>query len=378
MSEKNQEIEVISSLESFDKNRGYKINPTGNPLDVTDRVPSTVCISTDVMKYKIENRIRERERKLFVLLVHAVWHELGKKEIHKVKIDEIKEVFQIVGKVKDYNDWLWDYLANLSNIRVSYKDEKLRGVMHLFSEAWLDEEQEHINFALPPTLARALLSAEHFARLDTYFIVGLKGKYSVALYQFLEGKIEMNKFNPDKTPEEDNRYIKVPLSELRSALSVKDETYKLWGHFNSRVLIPAIKEINTNPLHSTFKIKIETVRGKRRKVIAVKFFLEKTEERLEREKEIRSAKRLKQPNYLDPSLDKYSQAIPLTKIHETVSKYAPSHDPIHLYERWRNKAREEWNGEKWGEGSFVNYCKSTGKNKDEGFISSFLRRAMNK
>ena len=358
----SKEAEVLPTPKSWDIERGYRINPTGNPLNLDDMTPSTVCISADIMKFKIENRIRERERKLFILLVHAVWDELGKKESHKVKIEDIKRVFQAVGNVKDYNDWLWEYLENLSDIKVTYRDEKLRGVMHLFSEAWLDDEREHINFALPPTLARTLLAAEHFARLDTYFIVGLRGKYAVALYQFLEGKIEMNKFKPHKTPEPEKRFIKVTLEELRTVLGVKDGEYKLWGHLNSRVLTPAIKEINTNPLHSTFTIRTETVKGARRKVVAVKFFLTKTQERLEREAEINIAKRQRKPNFLDRTLDQYSQAIPMTEVHEIVSKHASGNDATTLYQQWRKRAAESKQYQ--GKGSFVNYCKKVGAHKD--------------
>ena len=370
----SKEAEVLPTQKSWDMERGYKINPTGNPLDLDDKTPSTVCISTDIMKFKIENRIRERERKLFVLLVHAVWDELGKKDSHKVKIEDIKRVFQAVGNVKDYNDWLWEYLENLSDIKVTYRDEKLRGVMHLFSEAWLDEEKEYINFALPPTLARTLLAAEHFARLDTYFIVGLKGKYAVALYQFLEGKIEMNKFKPHKTPEPEKRFIKVTLEELRTVLGVKDGEYALWADLKRRALNPAIKEINTNPLHSTFTIRIETVTGARRKVVAVKFFLTKTQERLEREAEINIAKRQRKPNFLEPGYEEYCIDMPMTFVHETVSRHCPGWDPATIFEQWRRKAKKEFAGKKWGRGSLVNYCKNIGphKNQNRGLFSSIL------
>ena len=358
----SKEAEIIPTPKSWDIERGYKINPTGNPLDLDDKTPSTVCISTDIMKFKIENRIRERERKLFILLVHAVWDELATQEEHKVRIEDVKRVFQAVGNVKDYNDWLWDYLENLSRIEITYRDEQLRGITRLMAEAWLDEKREYIHFSIPPKMKRSLLAAEHFARLDTYFIVGLKGKYAVALYQFLEGKIEMNKFKPHKTPEPEKRFIKVPLEELRTVLGVKDGEYSLWNDFKRFVLNAAVKEINTNPLHSTFSIKTETVKGARRKVVAIKFFLTKTQERLEREAEINIAKRQKKPNFLDRTLDQYSQAIPMPEVHETVSKHAPGHDPTTLYQQWRKKAAESKQYQ--GKGSFVNYCKKTGAHKD--------------
>ena len=346
----------------WDKNRGYKITPTGAPLDLEDTRPSTVCIATDVMKYKVVTRIRERERKLFILLVHAVWHDLDKKTHHTIKVEDIKKVFQAVGNVKDYNDWLFDYLDNLSDIKVKYEDEKLLGVTHLFAEAWVDREKGGVEFCIPPTLAQALLSAEFFARLDTYFIVGLHGKYSIALYQFLESKIELRKFDPSYTPNEEDRFVKVPLQELRDVLSVKDGEYKLWNDFNKRVLAPAVQEVNTNPLHSTFTIKTEPVRGRRSKTVAVKFFLRKTWKRLEREQEIRIAKKQKRPNYLDQTLDTWSQAIPEYRVMEIVKNYAYGWNHREIFKQWRRKAAKAKRYQ--NEGSFVNYCRKVGTHPD--------------
>lgn len=369
----------VTVVKDWDKERGYRINPTGDPLNLEDQIPSTVCFATDVMKYKIVTKIRERERKLFVLLVHAVWHDLGKKTYHTIKIENIKRVFQAVGNVKDYGDWLFEYLDNLSDIKVRYEDEKLKGVTHLFAEAWVNKERGEVKFCIPPTLTQALLSAEFFARLDTYFIVGLSGKYSIALYQFLESKIEMRKFNPEFTPEEEDRFIQIPLQELRDVLAVKDGEYKQWIHFRDRVLTPAVEEINTNPVHSTFTIKTETVRGARRKIVAVKFFLRKTWERCEREQEIRIAKKQKRPNYLDKNLDPYSQAIPEHRVMEIVSTNASGWDHKELYMQWRRKAAKERDGFQ-NEGSFVKYCMGAGpyqrrgRSQSSGFFDSLLGR----
>ena len=272
------------------RSRNYYIEPTGKPLDLEDTTPSTVCISTDIMKYRVVDRIRERERKLFILLVHAVWHDLGKKNIHKVEIKKIKRVFRKVCSTKSYKDWLWEYLENLSDIKVVYRDEKLRGVTHLFASAYLDDEKEYICFQIPEVLTHAILSANCFARLDTYFLIGLSGKYSVSLYQFLESKVGLDRLDPSLVPNEEDRFIKINLDHLKQFLSIRDGEYSKWVNFRQRVLDPAVKEINTNEMQSTFKVRYETVANNRRKVTDLKFFLEKTPGRLEKENQLRKIK----------------------------------------------------------------------------------------
>jgi hypothetical protein len=275
------------------KTRNYRIEPTGKPLDLDDKTPATVCISTDVMKYRVVDKIRERERKLFILLVHTVWHELGKTNTHKIEIDKIKGVFRKVCSTKSYKDWLWEYLENLSEIKVVYRDEKLRGVTHLFASAYLDEEKEYIYFQIPEILTQAILSANCFARLDTYFLIGLRGKYAVSLYQFLESKVGMDKFNPSLAPNKAERFVQISLDDLKEVLSIKDNEYDRWSHFKQRVLDPAVDEINTNSMQSTFRVEYETVTAKKRKVAGVKIFLTKTPERLEKESQLRKIRQLK-------------------------------------------------------------------------------------
>ncbi|NEP02832.1 MAG: hypothetical protein F6K58_30115, partial [Symploca sp. SIO2E9] len=55
------------------------IEPTGDPLVFSDKGEATVVIAVEAMKVKVEGKFRQRERKLFVLLVHAAWNELREK-----------------------------------------------------------------------------------------------------------------------------------------------------------------------------------------------------------------------------------------------------------------------------------------------------------
>ncbi len=353
------------------------IRPTGKPLSLEDKNHCSVVMTTDTMKVKVMGKFRQRERKLFILLIHSVWDEIGEKRMHTVEVSKIKQVFREITGVQSFNSWLWEYLENLAKIEIQYSNNHLKGITRLFSDVCFDEKKEFVTFEIPKRVEASIKQPNEFARLDTYFLIGLKGKYSVSLYQLLESKINLKKLDPNHAPLEKNRFIEVKIEELKSWLGVNNQ-YKQWKDFKKRVLLPAIEEINSNPLASTFTVKTEEVTGARRKVIAIKFFLTKTPERLIKEKEIKTAKKEKKPNYLDKTLDNYSQAIPEYEVVEIVNRWASGNDHKLLLNQWRNKAAQSKKYQ--GKGSFVNYCKKIGHHKDNqktGFISSLLSKISN-
>ncbi len=88
------------------------VAPTGSPWIIDENDEATVVISTDVMKIKVHGKFRQRERKLFVLLIHSAWNELRNETRHTIEVAKIRDVFREVAKVKNFDDWLWDYLNN--------------------------------------------------------------------------------------------------------------------------------------------------------------------------------------------------------------------------------------------------------------------------
>ena len=350
------------------------IEPTGKPLSLEDKAHCSVVMTTDTMRMKVEGKFRQRERKLFVLLVHSIWEELGTKRKYSVEVNKIKQVFREVAGVKGFNNWIWDYLRNLARIEISYESEKLIGITRLFSEVQFDKEREHVIFEIPESVEQAILAPESFARLDTYFLIGLKGKYSVSLYQLLESKINLRKFDPKQTPNEANRFIEIPVQELREWLGI-GELYKIWGHFKSRVLQPAVEEINSNPLASTFTVRTEEVRGARRKVNAIKFFLTKTPERLRLESSIQVTKNAK-------IAARKSNLIPAfrgTEIYDQARKIVPQgHDLHSLEEEWRDYSYRKNEPVKYPEKAWLRWLENKFNNTEQttntGFLSSFFGR----
>ena len=350
------------------------IEPTGKPLELEDKEHCSVVLTTDTMKVKVEGKFRQRERKLFVLLIHSVWDELGTKSEYKVEADKIKRVFREVAGVKGFNNWLWEYLENLADIKITFEDVRYRGVTRLLSKVIADKDTGSITFEVPKEIERGIKSPTQYARLDTYFLIGLKGKYSVSLYQLLESKINLNKFKPHKTPDKADRFVQISLDELRDWLGVGNR-YKLWADFDRRVLQPAIEEINSNPLASTFTVRTEEVRGSRRKVKAIKFFLTKTPERLRLESSIQVTKEANKAA-------RKSSLIPAfkgTEIYDKARKIIPQgHDLHSLEEEWRDYSYRKNEPVKYPEKAWLRWLENKFNNTEQttntGFLSSIFGR----
>ena len=350
--------------------KNKKIQPTGNPLDLDDDQHCSVVLTTDTMKVKVEGKFRQRERKLFVLLIHSVWDELGTKSEYKVEADKIKRVFREVAGVKGFNNWLWEYLENLADIKITFEDARYRGVTRLLSKVIADKDTGSITFEIPKEVERGIKSPTQYARLDTYFLVGLKGKYSVSLYQLLESKINLNKLKPHKKPNEEDRFFEIPVSELRDWLGL-GEQYKRWIDFKRFALVPAIEEINSNPLASTFTVRTEEVRGSRRKIKAIKFFLTKTPERLRLENSIqvtKEAKRAARESFLIPPFRG-------TEVYAEARKYAKGLDIYQLENEWREFAKNKDEKIEYPEKAFIGFVKKRAeKQSNSRFFGSLLSR----
>ena len=347
------------------------IEPTGNPLDLDDKEHCSVVLTTDTMKVQVEGKFRQRERKLFVLLVHSVWNEIGSKRQHTVEVEKLKQVFREVAGVKGFNNWIWEYLENLAEIKIIFENERYRGVTRLLSYVKADKDTGDVTFEIPSEIEKGIKSPTQFARLDTYFLIGLKGKYSVSLYQLLESKINLRKFNPKQTPDEKERFIEIDLEQLRGWLNINHGEYRDWYNFNKRVLSPAIEEINSNPLASTFTVRTEEVRGARRKVKAIRFFLSKTSERLHLEKSIhttKNAKKAAEASFLIPPFKG-------TKVYESAKKQAKGLDVYQLEIEWRELVKERNKPIQNPEGAFIGFVKRrAGEQNSSGLLGSIFGR----
>ena len=272
-----------ASLPLFQESELEGIQATGNPWIIDKIDPATVPVPLQVVITSVQGPYTARDRKLWTFLLHVAFDELGKQGGHSVAIKDINSVFRSLGG-EHSTEWIWNSAKRLAQttveFEVTYGDERYDAVTSIFTASVprKGKRGSELHFWFPEPLIPILKEPLRFARLRVHFLIQLSGKYAVTLYEILEG------FANRRDGE-----CRVTIEELRQWLKVPDGAYPDWKNFRHRVLRPAIDQINADPLGAGFSVEYEPIR-KGRFYHEIRFKLTKTGERIQHERNIRSAK----------------------------------------------------------------------------------------
>ena len=286
------------------------IQPTGSAWVISDDDPATVPVPLQTVIVNVEGPYTERDRKLWVFLLHAVFDELGKQPLHTLSVREINAVFRELGG-EHGTSWLWESAKRLAKTTIEWEytlgDDRVQGVASLFSAEVHKAARANgaLRFGFPPLLIPILKEPTRFARLRVHFLLKLSGKYAVTLYEVLEGFVNRR-----------DGQCRVTIEELRTWLKVPPDSYATWKDFRKWVLDPAIKQINDDPLGAGFSVEYTPVR-KGRFYNEVVFQLTKTPKRIQTDsiikrnagdaQKIKAAKAIGRPALLDADIDRAAQ-----------------------------------------------------------------------
>jgi hypothetical protein len=266
----------------FEESELDGIQPSGSPWIISDDDPATVPVPLQTIIVNVEGPYTERDRKLWVFLLHAVFDELGKQPLHSLSVREINAVFRKLGG-EHGTKWLWESAKRLAKTTIEWEytlgDDRVQGVASLFSAEVHKSARAtgKLRFGFPPLLIPILKEPSRFARLRVHFLLKLSGKYAVTLYEILEGFVNRR-----------DGQCRVSIEELRTWLKVPEGAYPDWKNFQHRVLRPAIKQINDDPLGAGFSIDYEPIR-KGRFYNEIIFHLTKTPKRIQSDRLIKLA-----------------------------------------------------------------------------------------
>lgn len=266
------------------------IQPTGSPWLISNDNPATVPVPLQTTIVDVKGPYTERDRKLWVFLLHAVFNELGEKPMHSLSVREINAVFREVGG--DHNTkWLWDSARRLAATVAEWKttcelgDERFEemgvGSLLFANLSKRSRGTGYLTFGFPPNLIPIIKEPMRFARLRVHFLLKLSGKYAVTLYEVLEGFANRR----------DGR-CEVSIEDLRTWLKVPDGAYPDWKNFRHRVLRPAIEQINEDPIGAGFTIEYTPIR-EGRFYTRIVFQLTKTDNRAATERFIKQKTKAK-------------------------------------------------------------------------------------
>lgn len=266
----------------FEESELEGIQPTGSPWIISNDDPATVPVPLQTIIVNVEGPYTERDRKLWVFLLHAVFDDLEKKPIHSLSVRDVNSIFRKLGG--DHGTkWLWESAKRLAKTTVEWEhglgDDRVQGVASLFEAQVHKKAREGgiLHFAFPQMLIPIIKDPTRFARLRVHFLLKLSGKYAVTLYEILEAYVNRR-----------DGQCRVSIEELRTWLKVPAGSYPNWKDFRKWVLDPALKQINDDPLGAGFSVEYEPIR-KGRFYDEIIFHLTKTPKRIQSDKMIKLA-----------------------------------------------------------------------------------------
>lgn len=277
-----------SSQLQLDVKAGPK--PTGDIWKPSAKYPATVPVPLPVVMVRVDGPFTALDRKLWLLLLHHAWDDLeNEKYLHTISIAEILRLFRQFGRhdvgqsgklntTGDHTEAaaLWGSLGRLVDTKVTWEDEEYMGVAGLFSSVLMSKQHRQsgwVHYTFGELLAKNLLLPRIFARLRPHFMMRLRSKYAVTLYEILEAYVNRRECN-----------FTVSIDELRMWLKVSEDatSYNDWKDLKRRVIAPAVNEINQHVEDGGFVVAYEGVReGKA--FTKVKFTLVKTASRDDRD-----------------------------------------------------------------------------------------------
>lgn len=176
-------------------------------------------------------------------------------------------------------------------------------------------------FRFPPELVPIFKQPGRFARLRIKFLLGLKSKYAVTLYELFESAA--NKRVP---------ILEATVDEIRQWLQVPEGKLSQWDYLWRKALSPALVEINADPKEAGFSVSYELKRGGRgNKVQGIKFFVKKESERDELENGIQVTKKAKDAARISRLIPPFNG----TSIYTKAKNIAPQFDIHFLEKEWR-------------------------------------------
>lgn len=258
------------------------IQPTGSPWVVSNDDPATVPVPLQTVIVKVDGSYTERDRKLWVFLLHAVFDELGKQPVHSIAVKDVNAMFRNFGGEHSTN-WLWESAKRLAKTTVEWEttfdDGRFeQGISSMFGASISKSARASgvLNFNFPPLLIPIIKQPMRFARLRVHFLLKLSGKYAVTLYEVLEGFANRR-----------DGQCRVTIDDLRTWLKVPPDSYKSWKDFRRWVLDPALKQINDDPLGAGFTADYTPIRYGREYGELV-FIITKTAKRIQTDKIIKN------------------------------------------------------------------------------------------
>ena len=188
-----------------------------------------------------------QDRRIYNLLIGNAWNSITTQKKHSITRQDLTKY--VASNNQDIRASFRRLMSAIVVIKIrnNKNGKPATRQMQLLGTNEVEDDGSGIEYFFPEALIKIIQDTQIFARLHTKVMFELSSKYSLALYEFLQKRKNL-------------QYIKsetLSVDEARAILGVAKNTLKSFGHFNNKALKPAIKEVS---FLTEFEITAEPIR----------------------------------------------------------------------------------------------------------------------
>ncbi len=175
-----------------------------------------------------------QDRRIYNLLIGNAWNNITTRNKHIITRQDLT-------KYVDSNNQ--DIKASFRRLMSAIVIIKIRNnkngapatrQIQLMGTNEIEDNGGQVEYSFPEELIKIIKDTQIFARLHTKVMFELSSKYSLALYEFLQKRKNLQ-YVTDET---------LTVEETRSLIGVGKNKLKSFGHLNDKALKPAVKEVS--------------------------------------------------------------------------------------------------------------------------------------
>lgn len=188
-----------------------------------------------------------QDRRIYNLLIGNAWNHITNKRSHSIARQELTKYIE--SNNQDIKASLRRLMAAIVVIKIRNNKNGTPATrqIQLLGSNETEDFGKAIHYSFPPELVDIIKNTQIFARLHTKVMFELSSKYSLALYEFLQKRKNLQFVKEEK----------LSVEETRALLGVEQNKLKSFGHFNDKALKPALKEVS---FLTEYEIKAETIK----------------------------------------------------------------------------------------------------------------------
>lgn len=295
------------------------------------------------------------DRRIFNLLISNAWDELDQPVQHAIAKRELQNTLH--KGTERVGDSIARLMAAVVMVRVKDANGKMgtKRIQLLGPNTEPDSDDGMVRYEFWPGLRDIFEQSTNFARLQKQILFALSSKYSLALYEMIQKRVNLSRTFEDFTMEEFRDFLHVPAGKLTS-----------WINFKNKAITPAVKEVTEL---SDFQVTVEPIKGKAKSFTGVRLSWVRKEpdgiKAVERELTFSKIGRKARLKGAVDSVDFGQQETNLpslpTEAFNKARKLCPGYDVYYVESKWR-----EWAADKPRpvslEAAFLGFCKTFPKN----------------